>query len=164
MSRPAELDQVEWRLGRLRVISSSSYPRMWQQMGLTCLVTQMDVQKHDATKLGNQNPGEEAEASWRRVPCLMRQILHTACMKVYCREDEENIVCVMLPDELNFMYEKHFIYMCHVLTPNRRSPSMLSATLRLTCVKSGGNSKNPGPLLYLLIKLFKFKMKTHHKF
>lgn len=46
--------------------SSSSYPLVWQQMGLPCLVTQTETQEHEAAeqpvdKPGNQNPGEEAE-------------------------------------------------------------------------------------------------------
>ena len=71
----ASQTQVGQSLENLCAISFFSLSPVWQQMGLPFLVTQ--TQKHDAAeqpvdKPGNQNPGEEDEASCSSVPCLMR--------------------------------------------------------------------------------------------
>lgn len=50
--------QVGWSLETPCAISSS-YPPVWQQIGLPCLVTQTEKQKHDAASLATITLGRK---------------------------------------------------------------------------------------------------------
>ncbi len=62
-------------------------------MGLPCLVTQTETQKHDAAeqpvdKPGNQNPGEEVE-TWLEFSSSLNEVeasFYLAWMTDYCRK------------------------------------------------------------------------------